>query len=396
MGFFKKNMLLIVILVVFAAALVVSIVLLRSKKAELEAVRAKRDGALDTRSGLWDAKPISLDAQNIKIIQESTATERKVTNEALTLLRRGTLTFEAQDEVPGQTTILQAIRRMSETLKKKTVAFPEKFQFGFDQYVTRPPRRSDTPMIQKQLAILEEFVRIISEADVRELTTLKRVVPEDSAAASAPAPRPGAPMGPPGAAEDTAPAAAPATSAHNPATEPLLLLGSEFRYFNEKGYLYTVMPFQLEVVCDTDTLRKLLNSFTRSKYTLITRALTIANSNPNPMAGPAEGAPAAAAPSPAPAAGGPGEADALPSKPDPDELPWVIGEETLRVSIRVDWFEFHPETKIEEKKDKPRGGAPAVAPRGPPAPKPAPAEPSAPPAKDAPPAPVPPPAPEAE
>lgn len=360
MNLLKKNIVLIVIVLAFAAVLGLSILMLQRKIGERDALADKLDAAISDRQRLRDQKTQlggSLSAENVQKVRENTENEKKAVPEAVARLRRGTLTFEPVDELPGQALISQAVIRMNKMLDKSEIKRPRNFFFGFEKYSGFPPKKADTPLIQKQLRIIEELVKIASEAKVQEITTLKRVVFEDAiavlestdeVAAGAPVPRPAIVV------------------THSPAAEPLISLGSAFEPVDAPGYLYTVLPFQIELVCNTDALRDFLNLIARSEYILIPRIMNFANSSPVATTGASDvvaSAVAAAKPAPAPAgetttppppAPVEGEPEVKPEliKPTPDTLPLVFGMETIKVGMRIDYIAIRPEQDKDKDKDK--------------------------------------------
>ncbi len=349
MKFLKKNLPLVVILAVFAVGLGVSIFMLKAKIHVRDDLAQKLEAMIGDRQRLWDQKSKlggSLSADNVKLIKSNTENEKKVVTQGIGLLRRGTMSFEPLDELPAQTKIRLSCQEMAKILDQSGIKHPDKFWFGFEKYSGFPPKTNATPMIQKQLKITEEIIKLTAAAPVQELTVFKRVVFEDAIAAAA--------------AVTVAGGAAPAASGHSPATEPMISLGSTFGMVDAPGYLYTVMPFQIEVVCDTDSLRNFLNSLAHSEFILIPRMLNIANDKPGAMAGLPE-APVAEKKKAPPGPGAPGPAEPTedkvePVQLDPDELPYVLGQETIKVGMRIDYLEFRPEPKVVEKGKSKTGG----------------------------------------
>jgi len=231
---------------------------------------------------------------------------------------------------------LEARRRMTELLFQNDIKFPNKFQFGFDRYDVRPPDDNDTPMIQKQLKIVEELVRLLAEARFQEVFSIDRVEFENSRSSSVVS----------------------RTTPSPTSLDPLISMDGKFNYVDLPAYIYSVMPFELEVLGDTNSLRTFLNAMARSRYILLLRILSIENEKKEastgkewntrkPSSEAASGKPSLPQPGNAP------EGISEITRVDPEELPFVFGEEKIKVKMRIEWFEFRlPSSKLNANQHK--------------------------------------------
>ncbi|MBI4024908.1 MAG: hypothetical protein HY360_07995 [Verrucomicrobia bacterium] len=372
MNFIKKNVLLLAMFLAFFALLAVSLYFLKNKIAERGEVESDLDAKITARAQLWNRRPAFPSKKNVEIVCSNVVIQTALVAEVLKPLRQVQFSFDILEGLTAQNEINITCRRLSDMLKERQVKHPDKFQFGFGRYTPYPPKKQDTPMIQKQLRLVEELIKLAANAPFHELISFRRVEFED------------------------AHAAAPAKS-RNPQEEPLISMGGEFAALDltGSGYLYAIMPFEMEFWCVTDSLRKFLNDLAASPNIFLPRIMNIENEKKEPMSG-SQGAAAAAVTRPAavlaPVAAPPrgmafpasktGAATNPIEKPrvDPTQLPFVMGQERIKVGMRIEWLEFRPPPPPGRKsqpaapkpptgdKKTPRKSSPATAPGEAPAP----------------------------
>jgi hypothetical protein len=341
MKFLKQNVGFLILLVAFGSAVVSSIMLLRSQMAKCEEVRRQREDMRAERNKLVAIKPFP-SKENIKLLQKGRDEERELLNEALVPLRKKNLKC---DEIEGwefTKELLAARQFMEDELRKSWVKIPELFQFGFERYEKTPPKKEDTPLLREQLLIIQELVKLCADCHY-EIKVIRRAMFEDVER-----PKRGAGSGASGASD-----ARPAPTGDLP---PLISTSGRLEIVDTKGYLYTVMPFELRVMCDTESFRKFLDALYGSEFILLPRVILVTNEKKDKLTAPKAAAPAAGAAGgaagAAPAArGGRGKAAATPIENlDEEDVKYVIGEERVEVVMLIDWVEFRPAPPMKGRK----------------------------------------------
>ena len=284
----------------------------------------------ERRATLWGRKPFP-SRPNVETVQRNAQEMKTLVGGFLTAFQGPSIDIAPLEELEAKQRILLRCRQMAEMLTKGEVKHPEKFQFGFERYASYPPKKEHTPLLLKQLSVTEELVRLLAEAHVHDLTAVRRVEFEDTFGGGRP------------------------SSAYDPKAEPLISQNGKFEFVEQPNYLYASIPFDLEIICDTDALNKLLTGLSRSPYVLIVRILTVENEKKEPMSagavvgrGPGDQGAffAPSAPTPAGPAFGRGvrKPTAESVKPvvmlDPTKVRPVMGEERIKVGLRLEWLDF--------------------------------------------------------
>ena len=351
MKFIRQHPLFIAILAVFLVFFMGSVVLLLKTMSKRIAVEADLNQERERRATLWGRKPFP-SKPNVEIVQRNAQEMKALVGGFLVAFQGPSIDIAPLEELEAKQRILLRCRQMSEMLTKGEVKHPEKFQFGFERYTSYPPKKEHTPLLLKQLSITEELVRLLAEAHVHDLTAVRRVEFEDAFGGVKP------------------------PNAYDPKAEPLISQNGKFEFVDQPNYLYSSMPFDLEFLCDTDALRKFLTGLSRSPCVLIPRILTVENEKKESMsaggvagrvAGPGERgavfAPTAPA-APVPTFGrGVRKPSTEPAKlavmTDPTKVRPVMGEERIKVGLRIEWLDFRhgevPKPPAEHRKEK--GGA---------------------------------------
>jgi len=339
MKFIRQNAILLAILAVFLVLLGMSIYLLRHKATELSMVRQKLEDQTSQKKALLAKSPFR-STQNVEAIGRNTHQEKQLIAQALKYVRQIDLDFKPVEGAAFRQELFIALRRMRDVLKQNGVKFPDRFQFGFETYATHSPRDEYTPILKKQFIVAEELVALIVSNRFLELSSLKR--PEVEGVSSG--------------------------AGHSPETEPLISTGGKIEYIDSKDYLYTTMPFELKVMCDTESLRNFLDALCRSKFVLIPRVVLVENEKPDPLLSnlpkatgrEMSGETPVRASSGATASRG-GEVPGAVTTTnlvlvDPILLPFVLGEERIKVTMLIDWLEFRSDELLAAPK-KPGAGA---------------------------------------
>ena len=345
MNFIKKNIFFLCIFGGFTLLLGGSLFLLHRQTQECQTVEEDLRQKSEQRRNLWNRK-IFPSNENVTLVRKNAEEAAALVGETSKVLRGEPLQFE---EIPGsqcKENIFKVRREMLELLvDKNQIKLPDKFQFGFDRYEVQPPRNADTPMLQKQLHIVQELIQLVAEARFQEISLIRRVEFE---------PPPTTTTG--GRSSSAESASRPPTS--SPSTEPLLSMYGKFEYVNLPDYIYSVMPFELEVHGDTNALRNFLEALARAPHVFLPRIINIENEKKAAVTGKEEikmrgkqeprsmtrgrGVPSL------PSGGAPDKANFE----DPSELPYVLGEEKIKVGMRIEWLEFCPPPAPPAKRNK--------------------------------------------
>jgi len=99
-----------------------------------------------------------------------------------------------------QSRLRRAIVNTTEKARANRVKLPENFHLGFDEFRTTLPTTAAAPLLGQELAQVELLLGILIDARVDSITTVKRILPPETAAATTPAARK------PAGAADAAPA----------------------------------------------------------------------------------------------------------------------------------------------------------------------------------------------
>lgn len=352
MKFIRQHPVFIAILAVFLLLFGGSAVLLLKTMSKRTAVEAELNQERERRATLWGRKPFP-SRPNVEIVQRNAQEMKALVGGFLVAFQGPAIDIAPLEELEAKQKILLRCRQMSEMLTKNEVKHPEKFEFGFVRYTSYPPKKEHTPLLLKQLSVTEELVRLLAEAHVHDLTSVRRVEFEDTF---------GGPRAP---------------NAYDPKVEPLISQNGKFEFVDQANYLYASMPFDLEFICDTDALRKFLTGLSCSPYVLIPRILTVENEKKEPMsaggvagrsAGPAAGpgdpgaffAPPVPARTPPTFGKGVRKPTPEPAKPvtmlDPTKVRPVMGEERIKVGLRLEWLDFRhgdiPQPPAAHRKEK--------------------------------------------
>jgi hypothetical protein len=335
----------IAILAVFLVFFGGSVALLLGTMKKRAAVEAELNAQRERRATLWGRRPFP-SRPNVETIQRNAQEMKALVDDFLGAYRGPAVEAPALEGLEAKQRILVACRQMSEMLTKGEVKHPEKFQFGFERYATYPPKPEHTPLLLKQLAITSELVRLLAEARVHDFTAIRRVEFEDTF-------DPGKPSG-----------------GYDPKAEPLVGQNGKFEFVNQPNYLYSSMPFDLEFICDTDALRKFLTTLSASPFVFVPRIITVENEKKEPMSATGKAASGGdptggffAPPPPTPTRGVKKGVEVV--KPslsvDPTKIRPVMGEERIRVGMRLDWLDFRhndtPKAAAGADHRKEKGGA---------------------------------------
>jgi hypothetical protein len=340
MDFIKKNAVLSGMIAGFVVLLGLGAFMLNSKVAERETVAAELQTKKDEYEQLMSRKPTP-DLKNVESAKKYKELLAAGLQEPLSRLKQSFLSFDPIKENECKQRIIDTRDRIDKMLENNEVLVASRtagstavFHYGFDRYATAIPKMEDTPMLQKQLKIVEELMKYAGEAKVTQILQVNRVEFEKDAAPAGSRPTRATPARPVGAA----------AKQRSPSTEPLISMGDEFLYVSNPGYLYSTMPFEIEIKCTSEALRDFLNKLAQSPFVFLPRIVTIENeSKGNVIAHAASG--------PGSRGGGLEQKNSGDGSLLPDQHEKVFGYELLKVAMRVEWLEFGPE-EVSNKSDQ--------------------------------------------
>ncbi|MBI5394005.1 MAG: hypothetical protein HZA91_01775 [Verrucomicrobia bacterium] len=245
-----------------------------------------------------------------------------------TLVARSPALADLMDKVQGSgfnTVLVQRKNTLLAKAKDNAVTLPENFGFGFGRYVTlgvAPTNNLDgIRLLLTQWSAVETISQVLFSNRVERIEAIRRATFDISR-------DPGAPPGSGQGSEESVIA-------------PIR---------DVPGEVLRVLPFEMDFVCDNDSLRGVLGGLTAAAPFLVVRSIEVSNDQSARMLQggrpeelgrvlSAAAAAAAAAAAPAPTPGSPGEMPA-PEVARPLEPMLVFGLEKLNVKMRVDLVEF--------------------------------------------------------
>ncbi|NJK91740.1 MAG: hypothetical protein HC904_07910 [Blastochloris sp.] len=180
---------------------------------------------------------------------------------------------------------------------EKNISLPDDYNFGFSSYVLAAPRAEHTLDLGIQLLTVEEMVKVLAQAGVDNIQSIKRAMVEDTRTGSG--------------------GGAGAVSAEG--LNAKVAMGTQ--------NTYRAMPFELAFKTDPETLVAVLNKLGASPHLFITRFVYIENEKSSvPKRS---------------------EITAAASTPETAQktLIAVAGQEKVNVRIRLDLIDFLPPTK---------------------------------------------------
>jgi hypothetical protein len=347
MNFIKKNALLMGMVAVFIVLTSLSGLFLSWQIQAYTTAAEQFSTKSAERTSLWANKPFP-SAKNIEQLKLNKEKYEEALKEPLAELTKSAIPTSQIRDIDSYQTMMNSWQSMNDLLSLNGVQCPPKFLFGFDRYTSgKFPKPEDTPMLQKQLKITEEIIKLAAEAHLAEIVKIQRVTVEADA-----------PAGNNASGKRGSQPVVKAPVVHKPDQEPLISMGQDFAYVNsiEQGYLYSTMPFTLEFKCSVEALRSFLNGLAHSRYILVPRLFNIESDNKKgavagggsesvlkgSAAGNRRGSPSPLAAAPAPLT----QEQQMMMR---DKAPFVMGEEKLNVGMRIEWLEFSKKQEAANK-----------------------------------------------
>ncbi len=212
-----------------------------------------------------------------------------------------------------QDRLRKVVEDVTKAAQQVGMAYPEDFYLGFERYRNALPEAGATALLSAQLTSVQELMSLLIKERIDKVTAIKRaILPQESGGATSPNPTQKA-RGP-------ANAAAPAD-------------------------LVTKVPIVLQFSGAPSAFRAVLNDITHQKHLYIVRALQIKNQvDKGPVRGQQDPIPGGLAPA-SPASADPTAAPSdLPDK-GPPPLRYVVGQEKLDVTARIELAKVNVATR---------------------------------------------------
>jgi hypothetical protein len=203
-----------------------------------------------------------------------------------------------KDPVLFKQDVTDTVKRLTDQAKAKNVEIPANFGFTFGRYQQTNPTKEATLNLGKQLAGIEALSQVVYNAGVRKLIAIRRTFDEDAGSGG---------VGAGSTAESL----------------PLKIVRGE------SGF-YTVYPLEVEFECAPLELKTFLEGAAKAPNIFVIRSVQSTNSTAVPKradldkdAGPVAGEAAEGA-----------------SRNEPRPPKTIIGNELIRVKVRIDLVEW--------------------------------------------------------
>jgi hypothetical protein len=310
MSWVKRNLIWIVGLLVFARAVLGSLLVLKNQMVSRDKVATE----LDTQKAELQrlvTRAIYPDPINVKQLQRDNDQLEDKIQELQTKFAKEIAPSEALTGIKFREAMNKRLQDLSRVARQRGVTIPsDEYLYSFNKYEKTIPDNAHVPLLMKQLSVTEEIAgnhitRVEFEGSDTEAGGRRTVAAMEM------------PNGVGGIQNDPA-----------------------------KGY--TMMPFELTFASDPEGLRGFLNNLSASKYILIPAYVKV-KCDETEVGGKVkrpEVTPEGKVITPLPV-----EAEIA-----AETTKYVLGEQKINVSVRVDWYEFRPTAPKEgEKKErKPR------------------------------------------
>jgi len=301
MKWFQQNRWLGMFLIVVGVGVLFAGILLYWTRAKWSEARQAFDKAAAERSRLQHLDPFPNDANYRKLkvhLENYSASLDKFKEE---------LKKEAAPDPPlapneFQSRLRQAVIATLNRAHANSVKLPDKFELGFDEFTTAMPKTPVAPLLGQELSQIQMLINILLDAKVDSVTSFHRApLPEEKGPSPTPTPAP-VPGQRPAAAKTITP--------------PLLL---------ERNVV------DLTFKAAPGAARKVLNEITSSNGQFyIIRTLYVHNEKDK---GPPREKTAEVTPPPA--------APAVPNQPGNAPLNFIVGNEHIEVSARIEMLRFN-------------------------------------------------------
>ncbi|MBX7157874.1 MAG: Amuc_1100 family pilus-like protein [Verrucomicrobiae bacterium] len=261
---------------------------------------------------------------NTKVYQEKAQQLESYLQPAIAELKQGQIQGEALNPIDFQTEFRNTRDRLVEMAQKarNPVTLPENFSFGFGRYLTSIPAPEATVFLTQELRIIERLTQLLFESGINELKSVSRLPVEDLLTQSS------------GAAAATR---QPVRGSEGELGELLPAMS-----LDREGLFYRTLPFVFQFVGTDTSLRKIVDALNErggegqengAQPFWIVRSLEVINER-----------------------GEPPTVEDLKTKGATSEGPksvaanLILGEETIRITMRIDYINWQSDENVSVKK----------------------------------------------
>lgn len=241
---FKKNLTLVIGATVFVLLLAGLLGWQHQKRAKQQQVEERLAEEQQRLESLRASRPFP-SRENVEILRGDKTTVSELYTNLTVKIGATRVDAPLLPPVEFHQRLAQRLRRLEQQARAAGVTLPESFAFGFSRYVgtlpghriaNREERDEIMVLLAKQLQVVEELGRVLMQGRVSELRYIHRVDVE------------------------------PGGSGADAVTAPIR---------KDPQGLYVAMPFEVQFVCGTDSLRQVLNAFTETPWLLNVRRLVV-------------------------------------------------------------------------------------------------------------------------
>jgi len=337
MNWVKRNLVWLVGLLSFALIVLGSLLLLKNKMAERDKVADDLMMQIKELERLTSRKNFP-DPGNVKDMQQDNEQMEKRIAQLLKEFAKAPVPTESITGIKFREKMNKRTQDLSRLARQQGVTIPLDYLFGFDRYDKTIPDNEVVPLLIKQLNVVEEISTVLLKSPrVLLLDKIGRVEFEDAMGGEDPRTR-------------------------KKGEEAMEMPNGYKDIQNDPAKMYTVMPFELSFAADPEGLRNFLNALTQSKYVLIPAYMNI-KCDQESVSGKVKKAEVTP------------EGQVITPLPEEAQIAaettkYVLGQEKINITMRVDWIEFRPiedKEKRGRKKEGEAGAASPAAPEGTPA-----------------------------
>ncbi len=236
-----------------------------------------------TLNRLRSAKPFP-NEENLALVRAEAEKASQLMANLAEQIKAGGAPFDASlQPAEFQDRVNKEVGRLVALAKEKNATLPEDFHLGFENYQTQLPSPAAAPLLGQQFAAIAHVASLLLDAPVGSIVSISR---------------------PPLSAEKNADENADASDTPAEKLSPLVLA-----------------PFDVEFVAEESQLRSVLAEIVSEDPTVFVRAIEVLNSQPAPPQKTADaetGQPTAS-----------GDVEAA------EQIPVILGKETLKVRLRL-------------------------------------------------------------
>jgi hypothetical protein len=206
------------------------------------------------------------------------------------------------------------VSAVAASAKEVGVKLPERFYLGFDRYQSEPPKTEATAALNRQLKVVEFVFKTLVENKVAEVSLVDRaLLPEEGGAAPAKA--------------TTSKVAAP------PKQGAAAQKGEA-----EAPPLFAKFPIDIQFTCEQRAFQQVLNKLTKAEQPfIVVSRLVVKNERETPLS---KSDPSLLPPAPVDGSLAQTADPAAPPQAAQDQLRYVVGDEKVIVSMRLEMVVF--------------------------------------------------------